>query len=501
MRIAIIVLCLFISTCFIALKASAQTPVVKTTQGYLRGVTENGISVFKGVPYAQPPVGDLRYMPPMEHKHWTDTLDALAFGAAATQPGGSKVMGNENSLFLNLYTPAIDKRKRPVVVWIHGGSMTNGWGSGMDGHAFADKDDIITITINYRLGALGFLYLGDVDTRYAQSGNLGLLDVVAALKWIHENIAAFGGDPAQVTLMGESAGGKLISAVMVAPASKGLYHQAVLESGAVQCIRDTTTARNERARLMKQLGISDARKLLTLSADTIIKAQGIICAGIGGNSQFGPVYDGVTITEDAYRYAASGKLSGVNVLIGTNEDEAAMFTSPDADYAHAYESIFTPLFQSNAPQAYAFYQRQLKTDTPYAAAVKTLTQYMYQMHSYRFAKVLAAHGTPIWMYRYKYRAGKAFGAKHSFELNYIWNTAKILSSSANAEEKQLAANMHTSWVNFIKTGNPQTSGLPQWPHYNSRTPQVMAFDTTDTVITLKEVYDDPTFPSSVFVIK
>jgi para-nitrobenzyl esterase len=489
--------------CGITLKVSAQNPVVKTGAGYVRGVTENGIVVFKGIPYAQPPVGDQRFTPPIVHKAWTDTLNTTDFGPSATQPVGKKVIGSEDCLYLNLYTPAADNRKRAVVVWIHGGSMTNGSGNGMNGHAFADKDDIVTITINYRLGALGFLYMGDVDKRYAQSGNLGLLDVIAALKWIHRNIAAFGGDPNRVTIMGESAGAKLISAVMVTPASKGLYQQAVLESGSVSCIRDVKTAKNERARLLKQLGLKpdDARKLLTMPADSIIKAQGIICEGIGGNSQFGPVYDGVTIPEDGYKYAESGKLSGIRAIIGSNENEGAAFTGPDANYSHADNTIFKPLFQNDAPMAYAYYQRQLKTDSPYAAAVKTLTQYMYQMHSYRFAKALTTAGTNVWVYRYKYQNGKPLGARHGDELHYIWGAEKILNSNDGAAKKQLARSLHGTWAAFIKTGNPNMSDAPQWPKYNSTTREVMIFDSTDSVIHLKEVYNDKNFPSAVFVLR
>lgn len=467
--------------CLLSFKTFAQAPIVKTTGGYIRGVSENGVSVFKGVPYAQPPIGDLRYMPPATHTTWADTMNVSSFGAQSMQPTGSKASGSEDCLYLNIYTPAPDEGKRPVVVWVHGGSMTNGSGSGMNGHAFADRDGIVTITINYRLGALGFLYLGDIDKKYARSGNLGLLDVVAALKWIHENIAAFGGDPARVTIMGESAGAKLISAVMVAPASKGLYQQAILESGSVQCIRDTVTARNERSALLRQLGLDDPRQLLNIPADTLIRAQGKICAGIGGNSQFGPVYDGVTIPEDGY--AATRHLSGIRVLMGTNEDEAALFISPNTDYSR----VFTPLFRSNAPLPYAYYQRQLRTDSPYAAAVKTLTQYMYQMHAYRFAKALSNNGIPVWMYRFKYQGGRPFGARHSYELHYIWD----------ADNSPLALNMHGAWVSFIKTGNP----TPQWPRYVGTSKKVMVFDTTDTVISLPAVYDDPEFPSAVFIIK
>jgi len=487
---------------FIALKASAQSPVVNTSQGYIKGLYENEIAVFKGIPYAQPPVAGLRYMPPVPHSPWTDTLNTVQFSPVAIQFSGTGVAGSEDCLYLNLYTPKLDNRKRAVVIWVHGGSMTGGSGRDMEGHAFTDRDDIVTITINYRLGALGFLYLGDWDRKYSQSGSLGLLDVIAALKWVHENIVAFGGDPNRVTIMGESAGAKLLSAVMVSPASIGLYCQAILGSGSVQCIRDTATAKNARTLLLKQLGLGpdDAGKLLTLPAQTIIKAQAKVCAGIGGNSFFGPVADGVTITEDGYEYAREGRLSGIKAIIGTNEDEGAAFVGKNINFRDANATIFKPLFRANATIVDAYYQKLLKTDTPFAAMVRTLTQYMYEMHSYRFAKALTGAGTPVWVYRYKYQNGGQFGARHGDELHYIWSAAKILESNDDAAKKQLAQSFHSAWAAFIKTGDPNDDNIPEWPKYNNRNRLVMGFDYVDLVEHLISVYNDKSFPSAVFLI-
>ena len=485
-----------------ACKVSAQNLVVKTGKGYIKGLTENGISVFKGIPYAAPPIGTLRFMPPVEHSSWADTLAATKFGSVATQTSGNKVIGSEDCLSLNLYTPKADNRKRAVVVWVHGGSMTSGSGKGMNGHAFADRDDIVTITINYRLGAFGFLYLGDADKRYAESGNCGVLDVIAALKWINKNIAAFGGDPRRVTIMGESAGAKLISAVLVSPQSKGLFNQYIAESGSVQCIRDTITAKNERLRILHQmgLGLHDAKRLLTMPADSIMKMQGIVCEGIGGNSFFGPVYDGEVIKEDGYKYAASNSLPRIKALIGTNEYEGAAFFNRNEDLDKNNAAYLRSLFGDNYPMVYAKYHQQLKTDSPYTAGVKVLTQYMYQMHSYRFAKVLAQNNIPVWMYRFKFDDDKPFGAKHGQELQYIWNTRDV-NSITDSAKKQLTINIHGAWVAFIKTGNPNIATLPQWPGYNNNARQIMAFDTTDKVIGLKEVYNDTSFPSQVFMLK
>lgn len=488
---------------FLVKIAIAQSqPIVKTDKGYIRGVTENNISVFKGIPYAAAPIGPLRFKPPVEHNAWKDTLPADKFGEIATQAAGTKVIGSEDCLTLNLYTPKADNKKRAVVVWVHGGSMTAGAGKGMDGHAFADNDDIVTITINYRLGTFGFLYLGDVDKGYKSSGNNGVLDVIAALSWIKQNIAAFGGDPNRITIMGESAGAKLISAVLVSPKSKGLFQQYIAESGSVQCIRDTVTAKNERLKIMNQLGLNknETDKLFTLPADSIMKAQAVVCAGIGGNSFFGPVYDGVTINQDGYQYAAGKDLPRIKALIGTNQYEAALFVKAEAWARHPDETILKPLFQDNEPMVYATYQNQVNAAMPYDAAVKVLTQYMYQMHSYRFAKVLAQNNIPVWMYRFEFSDGKQYGAQHAAELQYVWSnedTTKI----TNPNKRQLAINMHQAWVAFIKTGNPNIKSLPQWPKYDNTNRRIMEFDTLNHVTGLKEVFDDKKFPSAVFVMK
>ena len=482
--------------------AQSNVPVVKTGKGYVKGMIENDIAVFKGVPYAAPPAGNLRFKPPVEHTAWNDTLSTTNFGAISMQPSGGKVSGAEDCLSLNIYTPKTDHNKRAVLVWVHGGSMTNGAGKFNDGHAFADHDDIVTITINYRLGAFGFLYLGDVDKSYAASGNNGLLDCIMALKWIKENIRAFGGDPARITIMGESAGAKLISAVLVSPLSKGLFQQFIAESGSVQCIRDTITAKNERSRLLKQLGLGagDAGKLLTLPADSITKAQGIVATGIGGNSCFGPVYDGSAITEDAYQYAAGKNLPALRALIGTNKYEAAAFIKQEIDFGQINTKVFKPLFEDNSPLVDAAYRRELKTNRPYGVAVNVLTQYMYQMHTYRFAKVLAQNGTPVWMFRFDYSNGKPYGASHGQELKYVWDEHN-LSSSADSVQKQLALSMHGAWARFIKNGDPNIPLLPHWPQYTNARRQVMHFDTANAVTELENVYDDKQFPSAVFVLK
>jgi para-nitrobenzyl esterase len=373
----------------------------------------------------------------------------------------------------------------------------------MNGHAFADNDDIVTVTINYRLGALGFLYLGDVDKRYAASGNNGLLDCIMALRWIKENISSFGGDPNRITVMGESAGAKLLSAVMVAPKSKGLFRQLIAESGSVQCVRDTVTAKLARAKMLRQMGLSpqDASKLLTIPADSLMKIQAIVCAGIGGNSFFGPVYDGVIIKEDAYKYAGGENIPHIKALIGTNKYEAAAFVRPGENFANPDSTVFKPLFGATHQLVNRSYLQQLQTKAVYDALVNVLTQYMYQVHSYRFAKVLSQNGIPVWMYRFNFDNGLSFGAAHGRELHYIWNGYSSSTTDADSTNARLEHAMHSAWVAFIKTGNPNMKLLPPWPIYTNNSRRVMLFDAKDTVTGLTEVFDDKNFPSQVYMLK
>lgn len=477
---------------------NAQTtgPVVKTNKGFVRGISENSIAVFKGIPYAAPPIGKLRFKPTQEHALWHDTLPATQFGAMAKQASG----GSEDCLTLNIYTPKPDKAKRPVLVWVHGGSMTSGSGKGQNGHAFSDHDNIVTVTINYRLGVFGFTYLDDVDKVYAGSSNNGVLDCIMALKWIRQNIAAFGGDPDRVTIMGESAGAKLVSAVLVSPASKGLFQQYIAESGSVQCVRDINTAKGERSRILHQLHLNegDAAKLLTMPADSLIKAQNITGKDVTGLLFIGPVNDGVVINSDPYIYAAGKNLPPVKALMGSNATEATLFMDKYPQLKAPDTAVLKALFADNYPMVYSSYLKELSSLSPYDAATKVITRYMYEMHTYRWAKALANAGVPLWMYRFDY-ADDPLGAAHARELRFVWYDGKS-KVMADPVKQKLALTMHKAWVAFIKTGNPDTDSL-HWPAYKNDTRQIMTFNTDNIVISLKEIFDDKRFPSSVMVFK
>jgi len=490
----------FLFLCGCSVPAESQGVTVKTNHGYVEGIKEKNIVVFKGIPYAKPPVGKLRFKAPQPAENWKDTLSCREFGNIAPQYSGAEkgTTGSEDCLSLNVYTPfTAGKAKLPVVVWVHGGAMTSGAGKGMDGHAFADQDSIITVTINYRLGVFGFLYMGDQHSGYRNSGNNGLLDCIMALKWIRENIRSFGGDPSKVTVMGESAGAKLVSTLLVSQLAKGYFSQLILESGAVQCIRDSTTAKNIRQRLLDTLQLKSPAALLKLSTSELIEAQNKVCSGAQGTNYFGPVEDGQVITEDPYLYLKQHPDRHIKLLVGTNSAESKMFMNADKRLYRPDQKVLQDWFGNNSRYVSSALGKTIVHPDHISAAITLFTQYMYQMHTYRLADVLAANDTPFWLYRFDYSRDNS-GANHAQELGYVWFSAS--NHSFNPEEVQLARQIHQSWVNFIKGRNPGPVNRQQWPFYQKNDRTIMVFDRVSHPERVKEVYNDPAYPSSGFVL-
>ena len=486
-----LVLAVFMTGC--SSSEESQSTIVKTDKGYIRGIKENNSIIFKGIPYAHQPTGKLRFKAPVPAEPWKDTLSCENFGSIAAQYSHDEkaARGDENCLSLNLYAPDIKKSKLPVVVWVHGGGMTAGAGKGKDGHAFSDRDSVISITINYRLGVFGFLYLGDQEADYRSSGNNGLLDCIMALQWIRNNISAFGGDPSRVTVMGESAGAKLVSTLLTAPKAKGYFHQLILQSGSVQCIRDSITAKSIRQRLLDTLGLKRPAELLTLSTAKLIEAQDKVCGGARGTNYFGPVQDGAVITDDPYRYVKAHPDQQIRLLMGTNSAESKMFMDADPRLFKADDQALKDWFGDNYRYLKTADRKALATPTGLSYETNLFTQYMYQMHTYRLAKTLADNKTPLWMYRFDYSRDHS-GANHGQELEYTWFTGR--NEAFNAEELALAEQIHQTWVNFIKGKDLS------WPVYTNEKRTVQVFDRVSAPEILKQVFDDPHYPSEALVL-
>ncbi|RAK63169.1 carboxylesterase/lipase family protein [Hymenobacter edaphi] len=484
---------------------AAPAVLVRTKNGPVQGTREANLCVFRGIPYAQAPVGALRFRPPQPLPRWKSSRPAGTFGPRATQAGGpSGVQGQEDCLYLNVWAPAWPAAcrqppLRPVVVWVHGGAFTGGAGSENDTWTFAAQDSIVAVSLNYRLGSLGFLQLPARDPRYAQSGNCGLLDAVAALRWVQRNIRAFGGDPRRVTVMGESAGAKLVGALLATPAAEGLFQRVILESGAVQAIRDTATAGAVGRQLRRAL--PPATDLLTAPAETLVRAQQTFASGAGGLQVFGPVLDGRTIAQPPLRYLRRARPRPV--LLGTNREEAGLFTGPGSLIAEPNEAALQLVFGQNGPQVWQAYQRARQQQPDLEAWNRTLTDYLYRLATYRLADSLAAAGAPVWLYRFD-GPGGAQRPVHAQELAYVWNAPAGSSAAApvaapasaprKAADAALAAAMHARWARFIKTGQPG----PDWPAYRPATRQALIFGPTSAPVSVADAYQDAAFPTQAY---
>ncbi|WP_460548258.1 carboxylesterase/lipase family protein [Hymenobacter daeguensis] len=495
---------------FVPLFSRAQPapgPLVKTHDGKVQGVQEGPLRVFRGIPYAQAPVGPLRFRPPQPLKKHRGILTTAAWGPKATQAGGpTGVQGSEDCLYLNVWAPALpSKARRPVVVWVHGGAFTGGSGQENDTWTFAAQDTIVAVSINYRLGALGFLPLGQLlGPDYAQAGNCGLLDAVAALRWVHNNIDAFGGDPDRVTVMGQSAGAKLVGGLLATPAARPLFQQAILESGAVQAVRDTATAGAVLRQLLQELHQPDARALLTLPAADIIRAQDRFTSNTRGLQAFGPVLDGATIPAPPLEYLRR-PAAPLRVLLGSNQEEAEAFIGPGSVLHEPGESALQPVFGAkNAPYVWRAYQQLRQTQPGPSAWSTTLTDYLYRMTTYRLANALAAQQVPTWLYRFDWHNATARPV-HSQELAFVWNAPKGASAAATnaaapgapsrAADPALAAAMHAYWARFIKAGQPG----PAWPAYILPEKQAMIFDDNSRMEPVAAPYEDAEFPVQGYV--
>ncbi|MEZ5135806.1 MAG: carboxylesterase family protein [Acidimicrobiales bacterium] len=331
-------------------RGDQMTTTTRIRQGELRGSEHHGVVRFAGIPFTAPVTGARRFRPPEPHDGWSGVRGATAMGPIAPQQdllasmmGADPEPQDEDCLFLNVYTPAVDDAHRPVMVWIHGGAFIMGSGSqvGYDGASLARRGDVVVVTVNYRLGALGFLHLAELDPSYDRSGNLGILDQIAALEWVRDNIAAFGGDPGNVTVFGESAGGMSVGTLLGTPAARGLFHKAVPQSGAAQNVSPVAHAAEVTRQLLEAAGVEDLDGLLALDADALVAAQqqlalktftdvdGQIGAGARLLLPFQPVADGVVLEGAAIDAVAAGSAAGVPVLVGTCLDEWKLFAFLD----------------------------------------------------------------------------------------------------------------------------------------------------------------------------
>ncbi len=474
-----------------------STVVVETATGRLRGERSPALSIFRGVPFAAPPVGRLRLRPPAPVAPWVETRDALVFGPVAPQLpsmldamfGGERPEQSEDCLTANVWTPACDSGNRPVMVWIHGGAFTTGAGSigWYDGSAFATNGDVVVVNFNYRLGALGFLYLDDLaGERFAGSGNLGLLDQIAALEWVRDNISSFGGDPGNVTIFGESAGGAAVVALMTAPSARGLFHRAIAQSASFTQLRSRQRAAEAAAEVLAELGVT-IDGLADVPVDALVEATGRIeGTGADGFSAFGPTPDGAVLAERYDVALAGGASSTVPLILGTNRDEMHLFTafSPASQAMTESELLghARRILGDDAESVVAGYHAANPEATPGRVASSIATDHSFRIPAVRVGESRAQLGAPTWMYLFRWQSpafGGVFGACHGLEIPFVFanlhQPGAELITGDSPEAGPLSAELHRRWLAFGRDGSVE------WPTYDIDQRPTMVFDAQGAV--------------------
>jgi para-nitrobenzyl esterase len=462
-----------------ASRAQAAGPIptvrVKVESGVLVGVSHPDADVFRNIPYAAPPVGPLRWRPPQPVKPWAAPRQAIFPGPSCPQPmradnapndGGANGPTSEDCLQLNVFAPK-HARHAPVMVWIHGGGHRTGAGWIYDGQNFA-RDGVLLVAINYRLGALGYFAPPAIvkDAGPGEPvGNYGLMDQIAALKWVQRNIAAFGGDPKNVTVFGESAGGMSTLALLATPAARGLYQKAIVESG-LGWFEPVTLAKEEAAsaKALAGIGVPESATAADLRAIPVEKLVPV-------NADYQPFVDGRLMTETATQALADGHFDDVPLIIGSNSGEDSLLGPSPMPAARV--AVFAP------PAAKAFYKQEEAAGGDELVARAVFTDRVMGGPA-RWVAARASGGAPAWLYHFSYIGNRFRPAKtrasHADEIQYVfeyWGRRTPM-SVVSEEDKQMASLMHACWVAFAKTSAPSCGGMA-WPAYTPARDELMEF--------------------------
>jgi len=456
---------------------------IPLNSGKIRGVTQQGMQIYRGIPFAAPPVGNLRWKPPQPVAPWEGVRDCTAFGPACPQPKQALMPINadgqsEDCLYLNVWTPAKTTGERlPVMVWIHGGGCTTGAGSLAiyDGSNLA-RQGVVVVTINYRLGPFGFFAhpLLSAELPQGVSGNYGFLDQIAALRWVHNNIAAFGGDPGCVTIFGESAGSCSVVRLLISPLAKGLFHRAIAESGGIG--RSRHLRENWGMKSMEQvgeemaqaLGCTNLTALRAKTAEELLQtanpAQGLFGKGV----KFGWVVDGWAIPDDPALLYAARKYSDVPLLIGANADEGSIFMAQlPTQTVQTYRMTVKALFGPESDAVLKLFPVERDEDVK-PAMERLTTVFAFVADARAIARMKGLGQEKAYLYHFTRvppaLRNRGLGAAHGMEIPYVFDN---LPRFMSAEDQQLAATMSACWVRFAKTGDPNGLGLPAWPAYDA----------------------------------
>jgi para-nitrobenzyl esterase len=507
----------------ISAQAPSPGPVVEIASGRIRGAVRPGVVMFKGVPYGAPTGANARFLPPSAPMPWTGVRDTVAYGPRAPQPFramipeiGDMLTGSggmsEDCLRVNVWTPAVGTGRRPVMVWMHGGGFRTGSGNSIyyDGESLARKHDVVVVTLTHRLNAFGFLHLADMGVdRFARSSNLGLQDIVLALQWVRDHIARFGGDPANVTVFGQSGGGGKTAMLQAMPSAKGLFHRSIimatLADTAITAL-EPTDGQVAAELLLRRLGLraSQADALAQLPAERIIAALTGGGGRAGGQAgaptlegdislRFVPIKDGKTVAVHPFDPIASPLATDVPILCGSNETEGVPYANPDDAYWTSEPADDRALSTSVA--------RTLRIDAADATRLVAIYRKNRPMHSsgdlaaiiagdnsplrlsaYTIAERKATQGrAPVFIYYFKWQSPVRQGklrSMHGMELPFVFDHVNDIAfmTGDGADRQTLADRMSRAWVAFARNGNPSHSGLPTWPAFSPATRATMVFD-------------------------
>jgi len=468
----------------------ATEPLATTTTGAVRGAIDGRILAFKGIPYAAPPVGARRFLPPAPPAPWSGVRDALAYGPSCPQPsarpqGWSQEPSlSEDCLYLNVWTPACDGRSRPVMVWMHGGGFSIGSGSWpvYDGAALSRRGDVVVITLNHRLGIFGYLQLKEIaGPEFASSGNAGMLDLVAALAWVRDNAGAFGGDPANVTIFGESGGGAKVSTLLAMPAARGLFHRAAVQSG--PGLRSRVAA-GQAAELARQVvadvaGAASAQALQSAPAAKLLAFRSAL--GRRAMFSFSPVIDDVHLPEHPGDAIKRGTAADVPLIVGCNRDEATLFLAMERgldDLASLDGDHVPPRLASLGEHARPIietYRRSRPDASPKELLVAIESDRMMRVPSIELAERRLGGSAPVFMYLFCWAAGP-LGSAHGYEIPFVFDNARPPVMPESVGRGNLASQMSDAWIAFARDGAPDHPGIPHWPPYTLPDRATMIFD-------------------------
>ena len=498
----------------------AKFVIAETAFGKIRGVDNNGIKVFKAIPYGANTAGSNRFMPPAEPADWSGIRDALEYGQSAPQrdpaapprpPGTLTIAGEklpaegEDCLVLNVWTPAVGRaadsgRKRPVMFWCHGGGFATGSGSSPDndGTNLAIRGDVVVVTINHRLNVLGFANLSEFSTDFAASGDTGMLDIVQALKWVRANISQFGGDSNTVTIFGQSGGGRKVETLLAMPSAKGLFHRAIVESGAAVKVVDREVAVRNSEQLLAKLGIEkkNVRALQKLPVEKIMAAYFAVMKdnpdvdpSFGG---FSPTVDGKILPQHPFYPNASSVSADVPVMIGNTRTEMTLlslndpsaFSLNDADM----RKRVTDLLGERAPAMIDLYRKLNPGASPSDIYFLIASDARYGAPTMIAAQRRAALGkAPVYLYYFTWETpvlGGRLKSPHTMEIPFAFDNVKISArmTGGGADAMALADKVSDAWIAFSRSGDPNTPKLPHWPAYDAKDRATMVINNVSKVV-------------------